>query len=736
MPGSTATAAEAAATTKTTTTTTTSESHFAIVGSEPIQAAADSGPSTVADPLRQQQQQQQEPSGESGTVPTASNTGVVGAAQTDGGSQDDKVGSVIVVEKGMMSDHSAIQQQHPPPEQPPAVHVHAYPAPPPGHSQPGKELGAGNIVNGLTKVYEGMVQSSTPQDGAVHPPAPAPSYHYSPAPVVAAPAQPSYTYLAPPAPAAAAATAAVPGQNPPAPAYYATPAATATAAAVVQNSTTYYAQYTPVAGNPVIPPVPEYPHTTASAVSAATTAAAVAAAPAVPPVAAPAPPVQTDTQPAQDASAPTAAAAAPVPSTRSRSKRSLDKGSEKSNSKNRKKAANADGRWSKRFTWPEDLHRDFVSAIFDVGLKHSSPSAILEHMPSHEQITSERIKSHLQKYRLHRNKSKKEFMSSYKASLAKFQASGVGDDVKSLASGEVAAHLTHSSIGDGTANTSQPGSDGNNNTPGKSSNTSSAADATTSSQQGGTTTRQQQQSSTKSPETTKNTPPPGTLVLPQLTEDEKASHIGTSLGYLMGLFFSLRQQLLAQRAAKANGTASADPGLSYTSVVMAPPPPSSVRQGMPLESSHTTTAQWGSPIPVDATTATSSDAEPTKSSRIHLEQNNVMKRDMESQRSIQRKMRELKQQEFNKYRAVEGKDADHDDPTKMHPAGSITTHNKLLEHHPTTTGMQGAEQTGEASDSGNQGRSRAFSFGPNEVPGCFEATDIDDEELFDFLTYR
>jgi SHAQKYF class myb-like DNA-binding protein len=71
---------------------------------------------------------------------------------------------------------------------------------------------------------------------------------------------------------------------------------------------------------------------------------------------------------------------------------------------------NSDGRWSKRFTWPDELHRDFVSAVFDVGLKHSSPSAILSQMPEHEGITTERIKSHLQKYRVHRAKSKSEFM--------------------------------------------------------------------------------------------------------------------------------------------------------------------------------------------------------------------------------------------------------------------------------------------------------------------------------------
>jgi SHAQKYF class myb-like DNA-binding protein len=129
-------------------------------------------------------------------------------------------------------------------------------------------------------------------------------------------------------------------------------------------------------------------------------------------------------------------------------KRSVDKieddisSSDGSTSRSRKKKK-SDGRWSKRFTWPEELHRDFVSAIFDVGLKHSSPSALLEHMPEHDQITSERVKSHLQKYRLHRAKSKKEFMSCYEASLNNYQATGI--KAQSLGSGEVAAHLAYSS---------------------------------------------------------------------------------------------------------------------------------------------------------------------------------------------------------------------------------------------------------------------------------------------------
>ena len=157
---------------------------------------------------------------------------------------------------------------------------------------------------------------------------------------------------------------------------------------------------------PVIPPVPDYPP----------------AAQSVPDY-----PTRTDGAPLTSTSAhgipDVAQSIGSSSSSRSLRKRSLEKDSpsvEKNISKVRKKGQNSDGRWSKRFTWPDDLHRDFVSAIFDVGLKHSSPSSILEHMPKNEQITSERIKSHLQKYRVHRNKSKKEFMSSYDASLSKF----------------------------------------------------------------------------------------------------------------------------------------------------------------------------------------------------------------------------------------------------------------------------------------------------------------------------
>jgi SHAQKYF class myb-like DNA-binding protein len=59
-------------------------------------------------------------------------------------------------------------------------------------------------------------------------------------------------------------------------------------------------------------------------------------------------------------------------------------------------------------------HRALVEAIYEVGLKNASPAVILENMTSTpECITSERVKSHLQKYRQNRVKAKEEFMASY-----------------------------------------------------------------------------------------------------------------------------------------------------------------------------------------------------------------------------------------------------------------------------------------------------------------------------------
>ena len=128
-----------------------------------------------------------------------------------------------------------------------------------------------------------------------------------------------------------------------------------------------------------------------------------------------------------------------------------------------KKKTEDDGRWQSRFVWPDSLHRDFASAVFDLGLKNSSPNAILNIMTTNSvnagsadvsEISAERIKSHLQKFRLHKLKSREEFMASYDYALARYAGNFPQNNMMGGAhkfsgingSGEMAAQLTYSSM--------------------------------------------------------------------------------------------------------------------------------------------------------------------------------------------------------------------------------------------------------------------------------------------------
>ena len=344
----------------------------------------------------------------------------------------------------------------------------------------------------------------------------------------------------------------------------------------------------------------------------------------------------------------------------------------------RKKSKAADGRWSKRFTWPEDLHRDFVSAIFDVGLKHSSPSTILEHMPKHEQITTERIKSHLQKYRMHRVKSKKEFISSYDASLREFQNQGV-DSTKPVSGAAVAAQLTHEDMTNASTG----------NRP--------------------AIPREARE---------ENVPPRNeTLMLPQLTEAEKASPIGSSMGYLMGLFFSLKQQLMMQRAAEAAKSGHK-------------PPPSAPAGVIPMDVASTAGIASLPESSADHMTMDASAVKPASQSvRTNIEENSAMKREMQNQMALQNKMRALKQQELNKYKNLAGNSV----PDKgnggqaAHAATSPDEEDDKAESTDHSL-VQGAGEL--AGNDDGTGRLRGLSIGNTDE---FWNTDVVDEQLFEFL---
>lgn len=66
--------------------------------------------------------------------------------------------------------------------------------------------------------------------------------------------------------------------------------------------------------------------------------------------------------------------------------------------------------------WTLEQHKAFSAAIFEIGLKNCSPSIIMENMRKQPKyITRERTKSHLQKYRQTKERSKGEFLKEFDA---------------------------------------------------------------------------------------------------------------------------------------------------------------------------------------------------------------------------------------------------------------------------------------------------------------------------------
>lgn len=68
---------------------------------------------------------------------------------------------------------------------------------------------------------------------------------------------------------------------------------------------------------------------------------------------------------------------------------------------------------------PEELKAVLASAIFEIGLKNASPKILMPLMPSDTTLSTEHIKSHLQKYRIHYQRSKDEFESFYETHFKK-----------------------------------------------------------------------------------------------------------------------------------------------------------------------------------------------------------------------------------------------------------------------------------------------------------------------------
>ena len=224
--------------------------------------------------------------------------------------------------------------------------------------------------------------------------------------------------------------------------------------------------------------------------------------------------------------------------------------------------------------WNEEQHKNFVSSIFEIGLKNASPAIVLENMTQKNvetMITSERVKSKLQKYRSNKNKekSKQEFMTNYDQFLQRIKsiqaataANGGGrpggtstssdsvlskllEDIGSsnsdnnkqlLFGGDVAGYLTYSVMKENKEQSNKNCIEGQSSTNNNgSSSTSSAAVLPTNVLRKGAREYVDNYAGCA-------------MQFPILTEIEKKSSLGIAMTFIAGLFLTMSQHLTRERA--------------------------------------------------------------------------------------------------------------------------------------------------------------------------------------------
>eukprot|EP01035_Chromulina_nebulosa_P035621 gene35621-47902_t len=89
----------------------------------------------------------------------------------------------------------------------------------------------------------------------------------------------------------------------------------------------------------------------------------------------------------------------------------------------------------KRFVWPESLHKDFIAAVFDIGLKVASKDEILELLPKHisphhpsfqsiHELRPEQIRAQIDRIKLFRVRKPGVYLSHYDAYLQSMKRHG------------------------------------------------------------------------------------------------------------------------------------------------------------------------------------------------------------------------------------------------------------------------------------------------------------------------
>lgn len=219
--------------------------------------------------------------------------------------------------------------------------------------------------------------------------------------------------------------------------------------------------------------------------------------------------------------------------------------------------------------WNADMHRAFVQSVFATGIRHASPSVLLDLMTNARTfpLTSERVKSRLQKYRNHGDKSQHDFMHEYDVFLQRAlsigkQGATAGTPLLPLPHVlQIMGHPTMTAAVAASASAS-----GNNRTDKALYGGDAAAVATYDFlyQAGRSPDEQRSDQETEFEEAVHQFLTPAVLrqdsasytdslngqeiPFPRLTEQERESPLGISMGHIVGTFSALTQELTRQRA--------------------------------------------------------------------------------------------------------------------------------------------------------------------------------------------
>ena len=245
--------------------------------------------------------------------------------------------------------------------------------------------------------------------------------------------------------------------------------------------------------------------------------------------------------------------------------------------------------------WDQSSHRAFVAAVYEVGMKHSSPSIILEQMTSKpSNLTTERVKSHLQKYRLNKPKGREDFLTEYDEWMDKNHRLCSADEDPSVAlelllqprrrrldAGSMAAYLTFSVMHEFSNQHCNNSKNSNHKTvnSNKGSNTHGQDPYSDVSRTGNNSNLEFLQSFMM----TESFP----MTFPSLTDAEKKSSLGQALACVMGLCLALKERHSSLRNNKKTTHENDGQAIMPLLSLAAPPPPTNGEEFFPVLSSAT-----------------------------------------------------------------------------------------------------------------------------------------------------